>query len=52
MQSLLLPLPEAGKTHVRFPSIDSVLLQFPPFFKHPGYWEGGELEGSTPQKMG
>lgn len=51
MQSLLLPLPEAGKTHIHFPSIHSVLLQFIPLLKHPGYWEGGVLEGSPMQKM-
>ena len=30
MQSLFLPLPEAGKTHIHFPSIHSFLLQFTP----------------------
>lgn len=52
MQSLLLPLPEAGKTHIHVSSIHSVLIQFTPLLKHPGYWEGGVLEGSTRQKMG
>lgn len=29
----------------------SVLLRFTSILKHPGYWEGGILEGSTSQNI-
>lgn len=45
MQRLVSPLPKGGKTHVHLPSIHSVLLQFTPLLKHPGYWNGEVPEG-------